>query len=232
MIRRDRGDTIVEVLFAVTIFSMVAVGGLALMNQGAAMAQRSLEIGLVREQMDSQAEALRYAHDAYIAQYDGNVTSNSPAAKVWLDIAKAHASPLPAQSLEAMSNGQKCQLPALSTGGSNGNPFAIDTKKLDGSSGDPSLDFGASAAGQFVPVSSFNVTTIGTDDPLDVTYAQIRDINGQAVSQGIWIQAVSNPTVSGVSGYYDFHIRACWLTPGQSAPVTLGTIVRLYDPTL
>jgi type II secretory pathway component PulJ len=71
----QRGDTIIEVVFAVTVFSMVAVGGLALMNQGAAMAQRSLEIGMVRDQMDAQADALRYMHSAYIANF-GQATSN------------------------------------------------------------------------------------------------------------------------------------------------------------
>ena len=59
----NRGDTIVEVVFAVTIFSMVAVGAISIMNKGVAIAQQSLEITLVRQQIDSQAEMLRYIHD-------------------------------------------------------------------------------------------------------------------------------------------------------------------------
>ena len=60
---RNRGDTIIEVLLAVTIFSLVAVGSMVLMNRGVAMAQQSLETTLVRQQIDAQAEMLRFVHD-------------------------------------------------------------------------------------------------------------------------------------------------------------------------
>ena len=60
---QSRGDTIVEVIMAVAIFSMVAVGALLIMNKGVAVAQQSLEITLVRQQIDSQAEMVRYIHD-------------------------------------------------------------------------------------------------------------------------------------------------------------------------
>lgn len=57
----SRGDTIIEVLLAITIFSMVSIGTMTIMNQGTNAAQRSLEITLVRQQIDAQAEALRAA---------------------------------------------------------------------------------------------------------------------------------------------------------------------------
>lgn len=60
----QRGDTIIEVLLAVTVFSLVAVGGLTIMNQGTNTAQRAVEITLVRQQIDAQAEALRAIHQA------------------------------------------------------------------------------------------------------------------------------------------------------------------------
>lgn len=59
----NRGDTLVEVLLGVTIFSLVAVIALETMNRGMAIAQYSLETTLVRQQVDAQAEMLRYAHD-------------------------------------------------------------------------------------------------------------------------------------------------------------------------
>jgi type II secretory pathway pseudopilin PulG len=67
--RHERGDTIIEVLFAVTVFAMVAVGAMTIMNQGTATAQRSLEVTLVRQQIDAQAEAIRYIHQAYVSAY-------------------------------------------------------------------------------------------------------------------------------------------------------------------
>ena len=58
--RSIKGDTLVEVILAVTVFSMVAVGTISIMNKGVAIAQHSLEISLVRQQIDAQAEMLRY----------------------------------------------------------------------------------------------------------------------------------------------------------------------------
>lgn len=58
-----RGDTIIEVLLAITVFSVVAVGAIMMMNRGVALSQRSLEITLVRQQIDAQADMLRYIHD-------------------------------------------------------------------------------------------------------------------------------------------------------------------------
>lgn len=62
-----RGDTIIEVLLAFAVFSLVAVGAMAVMNQGTNSAQRTLESTLVKQQIDAQAEALRAAHQAFIA---------------------------------------------------------------------------------------------------------------------------------------------------------------------
>lgn len=229
-VMRQTGDTIVEVIFAITIFSMVGVGGLTVMQKGAAIAQQSLEVSLVREQMDSQADALRYAHDAYVANF-GNPDALSE--KVWSDItAKADKS---AHPFSDMSDGKKCVLPPPTSG--EGAPFALDIRKLDGNEGNALLAFPTIPATMAVPVS--DVSGVGSrDDFTTTTFAQMRyqlsdgTRLATAVSQGLWIQAVHEARVTGsaVPGYYDFHIRACWLSPGQSIPVTLGTIVRLYDP--
>ena len=60
----QRGDTIIEVMLAFAVFSMLAVGALTVMGQGTNASQRALEITLVRQQIDAQAEALRAAHQA------------------------------------------------------------------------------------------------------------------------------------------------------------------------
>lgn len=61
--QRQAGDTIIEVILAVTIFSLVAVGAMTIMSNGTAMAQRSVEITQSRQQIDTQAELLRFLHD-------------------------------------------------------------------------------------------------------------------------------------------------------------------------
>jgi len=76
----QKGDTLIEVLFAVTVFSLVAVGALSIMNSSTAVAERALETTLVRNQIDAQAEVLRYIHDSYIATYP-NPVSGQPSAE-------------------------------------------------------------------------------------------------------------------------------------------------------
>ena len=77
MRRFNRGDTLVEVLLGVTIFSLVAVIALETMNRGMAIAQYSLETTLVRQQVDAQAEMLRYAHDMKNDTWKKLVDNNS-----------------------------------------------------------------------------------------------------------------------------------------------------------
>lgn len=67
--RLMRGDTLIEVLLAVTVFSMLSVGAMTIMNQGTNSAQRALEITLVRQQIDAQAEAIRATQQAAAAGY-------------------------------------------------------------------------------------------------------------------------------------------------------------------
>lgn len=194
--RQERGDTIIEVLFAFTIFSLIAVAGLSLMNQGVATAQRSLEIGLVRQQIDSQADALRYLNRAYVAEYG----YSGEASERWKQVVFDNRVET-AQDYSAMTEENRCIVPS--------NAFAIDTKNIEER---PIL--------------------IPTDET--ATFARINyDYPTGARAEGIWIQAVRsevpNDTVNR-PGFYDFHIRACWHAPGQVFPVTLGTIVRLYEP--
>ncbi|MBC7512045.1 type II secretion system protein, partial [Candidatus Saccharibacteria bacterium] len=66
----QRGDTLIEVIVAFAVFAMVAVGALNVMNQGTATAQDTLETTHVRQQIDNQAEILRYLHQAYLANPD------------------------------------------------------------------------------------------------------------------------------------------------------------------
>ena len=61
MKRRERGDTIIEVMFSFVILSLLVVATYMVMNRGTQIAQRSLEITLVRQQINSQVSLIRYA---------------------------------------------------------------------------------------------------------------------------------------------------------------------------
>lgn len=73
-----RGDTLVEVILAFTIFGMLAIGTITIMNKGVSIAQQSLETTLVRQQIDAQADMLRYIHDE----------RNNSTASLWNDLKK------------------------------------------------------------------------------------------------------------------------------------------------
>jgi prepilin-type N-terminal cleavage/methylation domain-containing protein len=62
----QRGDTLVEVLMAVVIISVVIVGAITMMNRGLAAAQIALEHSQVRLSVNDQIEMLRFARDQYI----------------------------------------------------------------------------------------------------------------------------------------------------------------------
>lgn len=78
----QRGDTIIEVLLALAVFSLLAVGVMTVMTQSSNAAQRALEITLVRQQVDAQVEALRASHQAYSRL----LTADSRAGSVWQDV--------------------------------------------------------------------------------------------------------------------------------------------------
>lgn len=186
MIRRfvNRGDTIIEVVLAITIFSVVAVSAIIIMNNGIAMSQRSLEITLVRQQIDAQAEMLRFVHDK--ARSEG---ASGPYSTLW-DSILDHRTASPEQLLEVDSVSE-CLV-------------------------SDSVTLAPSASAEGVKVLG------GTSMVEPTTYARV----GDSESHGISIQLT---VAEGGSNAYDAYIQGCWNAPGASRPMTIGTIVRLYD---
>jgi type II secretory pathway pseudopilin PulG len=194
------GDTLIEVLFAVTVFSVVAVSGLSIMNQGTLAAQRSLEISIVRNEIDAQAESLRFLNAAYVANYHDSVTDYdeaSPAGQ-WDRLQQI----VNDADVNSFSDSSTCEPRAGS--------FIIDTRNAKVAE-ISDVDF-------IYPPQTFSQLRYNPSNQ-----AELESVDG------IWIEAISSPG-SGGSGYIDFHIRACWDAVGQLVPASLGTIVRLYEP--
>lgn len=195
-----RGDTLIEVLFAVSVFSMVIVGSLAIMNQGTAASQRSLDISLVRQQVDAQAETLRFMHDSYVNIYgteDANLDTQTTPAAEWFKL-RRDITLVGATSTSDFSVGTEC--PATHPTGS----FVLDPLNVTYYKGASSMKIAPTYARMYYT---------GTN----------KDVFNAA--EGIWIEPLQSS-----KGYVDFHIRACWDSQGLSVPMTIGTIVRLYDP--
>lgn len=205
---QERGDTIIEVLFAFAVFAMVSVGSLTIMNQGVATAQRSLEITLVRAQIDAQAEAIRYIHQSYVAafQKDNTVPLTGAAAewKKMTDIATGRG--VSDASAFGEAGGTCPELPSKA--------FLVNARTAR-------LITGATIPSMVAP----------PDQSLP-PFAQViyDDASVVTAGYGIWIEAVPSPSGSNGTGFVDFHIRACWESSGTTVPMTLGTIVRLYEP--
>lgn len=201
----EQGDTLIEVMFAFSIFALVAVGSLTIMNQGIATAQRSLEITLVRAQMDAQAEAIRYIHQAYVAAYQQGAPAPTGTAGEWIKM-KSGATGNGASTF-GQSSGSLC--PAQIPGD---NPFILNARTARVWTSPPTA---STPAGSTLP--PFSQVIYNTDSSISQAY-------------GIWIEAVPSDVDPNGTGFVDFHIRSCWSGAGSSAPVTLGTIVRLYEP--
>lgn len=187
---KNRGDTIIEVMFAFVVFSLVTIGLMSIMNQGIAMAQRSLEITLVRQQIDSQADIVRYVRN----------TSSADPTDLWPAI-KATAT----TSIDSFNERTECPAEApANTFFVRPTMTGIELQALSGTT-----NFGKAA-----------------------TYSRFDYADGTGptpAAYGIWLQAVRVETDPGRPQAYDVHIRACWDSVGTAVPITLGTIVRLYD---
>ncbi len=81
----DRGDTLIEVMMAISIMAIVMVGSFSLMNKGVASMYDSLEISMVQNLINRQSESLYYARDQYLARLNGVTlsSSDSKAADLW-----------------------------------------------------------------------------------------------------------------------------------------------------
>jgi hypothetical protein len=200
--RNHRGDTIVEVVIAIAMFSIIAIGAQALMNQSLAATQGDFEINLVRNEIDSQANALRFMHNAYIASYASGGTPTDGAALEWsnvLNFVKSKGLTTPATFGLVGTN---CPVATTSS-------FIINTKTST-----------LVSTASILTKSVTSAKVVYNADTL--TSAEGIWIEG--------VRVVSADVNQARAAYVDFHIRACWSTVGQNLPHTLGTIVRLYDP--
>lgn len=204
--RYQRGDTLIEVLLAVSVFALVVVGALSLMNQGTATSTRSLQITLVRQEMDNQAETLRFLSSSYVANYyrgyNPNTTdaTTSPAEeyfKVLRDIRARNATSV------TQFGGTDTTCQTAPAGSFVFNPKTATYQPYD--------------ASKIATADTFSQLHYASDDTI-------------STADGLWVEAVRSTPNNG-SSYVDYHIRACWYPPGTGQAMNLGTIVRLYEPT-
>jgi hypothetical protein len=199
----ERGDTLIEVLFAITVFSLVVVTTLSIMNQGMQISLRSLQLTYVRQQVDAQAETLRFLSSSYVAAYTPGMTAATATgpAKVYATIVANAITDGPSDSSAFGAQGAvSCPVPETGS-------FILNTRKA--------------TLGTLSQITD-------ADTVAEVRYDAVT--NNIQSSRGIWIEPVRAREAGSSVGYTDFHVRACWPAPGLSTPMSTGTIVRLYEP--
>lgn len=212
-----KGDTLIEVTLAIGIFSMIAVAITAVLSSSTAGAQTALEATLAREEIDTQAEALRFVHTAYIN--NRNETAKNIYATTWKKITE-NAISLPGDK-EAASSITKYTPTSCSEDYGDKDwvkkAFVIDPRTFD--------------------IKSNLKENSGLVEAQ--TYPRLIYEKGGKLQQaeGIYVIAVKDggttELVEGKSNepaFYDFYIRSCWYGINSDSPSTISTLIRLYNP--
>ncbi len=239
-----KGDTLIEVALATGIFSLVAIAVVSVVNSSTSSVQSSLEVTITREEIDAQAEALRFIHNSYLVGDDSgtstSLSENTKYNEIWkaiTSLANSNASALdyaPKTCSELYADSAK----KLTDNGA----FILNTHQMKT----------ADASKIVIPVSG-NVSKFTAASTYPRIVYNATDANGIGSldnqgtgtsfyrAEGIFIIPFkdnrSTRVVSGSSSavnvkaaYYDFYIRSCWFGPGADRPSTISTVIRLYDP--
>lgn len=140
-----KGDTLIEVALAIGIFSLVAITVVSVVSASTSGAQSSLELTITREELDAQAEALRFIHDSYVTGSQSKDTSENAYAALWQSIVGAtdgSVRGLAVNETTAKNSGALSYNPQTCSGLYNGSgavnrytsdliPFVINTRQLN-----------------------------------------------------------------------------------------------------
>ena len=222
-----KGDTLIEVTLAVGIFSMIAIAVASLMNHGTADAQLALETTLTREEIDAQADALRYVHNAYIANKESDA---QPSTALWKKIISEaiNLRDISDKSSITVYAPTSCSQEEVMKGNIARHAFVLDTRNLE------------SGTTAYKKIDSFGeISTYPRLIYNNSNNGMIEDLSGRneySKAEGIYVIAVKDPKSTNIVGagektaaYYDFYIRSCWYGAGAEAPSTISTVIRLHD---
>ena len=246
-----KGDTLVEVAFALGVFSLVAITVVAVISASTSATQATLETTLTREDIDSQAEALRFIHDSYISGTQSASTGDNPYSAFWNAITGLAYNPTdtvktyrPETCTALYDNGWVLAADSDPSQPGNAKPFIINVRQLYNTSNAndvirPSTYTPTGTTGPFAPAETYPRILYG-DMTTEDLYTQSRGNDSISRVEGLFIVAVKGENVNVISGtttgshqaYYDFYIRSCWMPVNSDRASTISTLVRLYDPAI
>lgn len=244
--KRLKGDTLIEVLFAAGIFSMVAISVVALMNGSTSKIQSALESTMTRNEIDSEAEALRFIQSAYVSELSTNKNDLTLVyRKLWNKIKSLAITDESTANSVIDFSPSTCSELYQSDGEAKRFGFVINYRQLDNinqnTDGAPVLYLGSSSAllkeAVLYPRLMFN----GQDEMYKNEAGIPVAATNLTAAEGIYVVAVKDIAKTNVitpdssyntnkAAFYDFYIRSCWQAPGSDVPTVVSTVIRLYDP--
>lgn len=241
MLRLKKGDTLIEVTLAVGIFSMIAVAVVAVMSGGISGAQTALETTLAREEIDAQAEAIRFIHSSYVADKGAG---NQKYANLWKAMIK-NATDFKGTSSEEKKNKiikfapKSCaELYSGDNSIYNQKAFIIDTRAINNPSDASKVILTSNKV--LKQASIYPRLVFGSGSSEGDLISRDEEKNSLSFAEGIYIVAVRDDSTTSIVGdraeaskasaFYDFYIRTCWYGSDAEEPSTISTVMRLYDP--
>ena len=250
-----RGDTLVEVMFAVGIFGMVAIGAISLMNRGLATAQGTLEAAMARQEIDAQAEALRFIRDGYI----GEISNSSSAAvdcnssfssyrELWYCIKRQAytVSEIVEEDNKFYTRGNASGQACSELFQKDGHfyvpqhAFVVNPRALNSTSNFSNIIKANTASGDvFYTAATYprliygdaNADVVLSDAEIAAGLVSVRNYSNLSQVEGIWVTAVeSESKISGQPEYYDFYIQTCWDSVASNSATTISSTIRLFNP--
>ena len=229
---------------------MIAIAITAVMSSGTSGAQASLETTLAREEIDSQAEALRFIQTAYAVDRDA---ADKRFPGLW-DQIKNHA--IKIGDLNENHQEEILQYYPTSCKDLYNNSriadaaFVINPRMLgtftseveNKTKGIKSVYISRKdQASKFTTATTFPRLIYGLNkNSNEGNENNLIDSSTYSTlfhAEGIYIIAVKDADTTNLvnstgnkSAYYDFYIRTCWYGTDATEPSTISTVIRLYDP--
>ncbi|MFV0484722.1 MAG: type II secretion system protein [Candidatus Saccharimonadales bacterium] len=254
---QKRGDTLIEVMFSITIFALIAVITVNLMNGGVYTAQKSLEVTMARNEIDAQAEALRFIQNSYLSE-KAATSGSKQFSSLWKKLTDSDQkiAQMPNVSSAEDFNINNLNSCADAYGASGQvlkyNSFVLNTRliqpeyssQVDGAGMSYSELLDKMVVGAKNNAGKLNEANLyprvlfsawrNSGDTNDASLLETSDYREIASAEGVWVVSVRGGTDADKADlepeYYDFYVRTCWHSIGRSAPSTIGSIIRLYNP--
>ena len=241
-----RGDTLIEVMFAIGFFALVAIISVSVMNSGVNNAERDLELVTARNELNAQAEALRFIHSSYVSEKT-LPDSDQQYKDLWYKIVGNAVTPSEAENsgLLNLAGLGSCEVAYDSSAIGLSplqqvNAFVLNTRKINSAvdksyfsinSTPPSAIFQTTDLSARL-IFSDGVSGTTSDDQLTdglTSGTSYKFFDQLVAAEGIWdfaVKDISSPNPK----YYDFYIQTCWYGPRATRPTVLDTVIRLYNP--